>query len=104
MESGAWDGSPIAVDVESLSVGYHIVTLTVFDLGGNNVSDQVQVIVKQAASTTSTSGPTGPEGPAMAPLSPEAMVQWGVVGASWIGGFVVFLVAYEVILRRGRKY
>lgn len=98
LESGDWDGSPISLDLDTLALGLHDITLTVNDLGGNSVSDEVQVTV----TSSSSDGPTDPTQPELEPISPEAMVQWGIVGVSWIAGLAIFVIAYELIMRRGR--
>ncbi len=96
LESGDWDGSQITIGLDTLPLGLHVITLTVYDLGGNSVSDEVYVTV------TSDSDPTSPTQPDLEPISGDAMIQWGVVGASWIAGIAIFVIAYEIIMRRGK--
>jgi parallel beta-helix repeat protein len=80
----AWDGSPIVVNVDSMSPGTYNLTLVVTDEGGNVAGDTVLVTVfESATTTTTTTAPTittttttAPEGLGMALLGIE------------IGGFV----------------
>ncbi|MFW9964355.1 MAG: hypothetical protein ACFFCX_12365 [Candidatus Sifarchaeia archaeon] len=44
-QSGSWDGSTITVQLSSLGLGTHNVTLVVWDAAGNSASDQVDVTV-----------------------------------------------------------
>ena len=44
-QSGPWDGSPITVQLSSLGLGIHNITLAVWDAVGNSASDQVDVTV-----------------------------------------------------------
>lgn len=44
-QSGAWDGSPITVTLDTLPLGTHNITLAVWDGAGNIAWDQVDVLV-----------------------------------------------------------
>ncbi|MFX1483656.1 MAG: hypothetical protein ACFFCP_10745 [Promethearchaeota archaeon] len=44
-QSGPWDGSPITVQLSSLGLGTHNITLAVWDAAGNSASDEVDVTV-----------------------------------------------------------
>lgn len=44
-QSGAWDGSAITVQLSSLGLGTHNITLAVWDAASNTASDQVDVTV-----------------------------------------------------------
>jgi len=93
---GDWDGSTIDCEIGDLQVGTHLLVVTVYDLGGNSITDEVIVIVTDATGETSPSG-----GNPSTPLSPEAAAfQWSIVLVSWIGGFVIFFIAYEYIRKR----
>ncbi len=94
LESGDWDGSQITIRLDTLTIGLHVITLTVYDLGGNSISDEVHVTV------TSDSDPTSPTQPGLEPISGDSMIQWGIVGVSWIAGFAIFVIIYEFIMRR----
>ncbi len=48
---GPWDGDPINISVDNLAVGVYTYVCTVFDQGGNNVSDSVMVEVTSALDT-----------------------------------------------------
>jgi hypothetical protein len=43
--TGSWDGSPIVVDLDTLTLGLHNLTCAVYDLGDNMASDQVDVTI-----------------------------------------------------------
>lgn len=43
--SGSWDGSDIVVVLDTLTLGDHTLTITVYDINENSVSDQVDVSV-----------------------------------------------------------
>lgn len=66
--SGGWDGQPIIINVDCLSIGSYEYTLTVTDIGGNSESDVVVVTVTlddpsapPTTETTTTSSTTSPE-------------------------------------------
>ncbi|MFW9909957.1 MAG: hypothetical protein ACFFEF_15420, partial [Candidatus Thorarchaeota archaeon] len=44
-QSGSWEGSAITIQLSSLGLGTHNITLAVWDLAGNMASDQVDVTV-----------------------------------------------------------
>ncbi len=56
--SGYWDGSPIIVTVDGLSMGAHNVTITVWAMCGASVSDTLFVTVTAGGPTTTTSTTT----------------------------------------------
>jgi hypothetical protein len=67
--SGGWDGQPIIINVDWLSVGTYEYTLTVIDIGGNTMSDIVIVTVTSddptttsTETTTTSTQPTDPGG------------------------------------------
>ena len=45
LESGAWDGLPIVVMLDTLSLGNHTLTITVWDIAESDASDSVDVRV-----------------------------------------------------------
>ncbi|MHA1929846.1 MAG: DUF2341 domain-containing protein [Candidatus Thorarchaeota archaeon] len=57
--SGPWDGSVIQFSVDSLLVGNYRFTITVWDVDGNMVSDEVIVIVSPEGSTSTTTMDSG---------------------------------------------
>ena len=57
--SGPWDGSVIQFSVDSLLVGNYSFTITVWDVDGNMVSDEVIVIVSPEGSTSTTTMDSG---------------------------------------------
>jgi len=52
--SGGWNGQPIVVNVDYLIPGTYVYTCTVFDKGGNNATDSVNVTVTGEVITTTT--------------------------------------------------
>ena len=58
IDSGDWDGSPIIVNVDSLSVGVYNYTLVVYDAFNNSNSDTLLVTVTSPATTTSATTTT----------------------------------------------
>jgi len=44
-DSGAWDGTPISIDIDGLTPGVYVYILTVYDIGGLSISDTVTVTV-----------------------------------------------------------
>ncbi|MHA2198793.1 MAG: hypothetical protein ACXABN_02890 [Candidatus Thorarchaeota archaeon] len=50
--SGAWDGSPIVVSLNTLPLGTHNITLAVWDAAGNSAFDQVDVTVVDGTAPT----------------------------------------------------
>jgi hypothetical protein len=96
VDSGDWDGSPIECQLGTFQSGTHVLVITVYDLGGNSITDEVEVIVTELGGETSPS-----PGNQDTPLSPEAAAfQWSVVLASWIGGFAVFFIVFEYVTKR----
>ncbi|MFB0544911.1 MAG: hypothetical protein ACETVN_04300 [Asgard group archaeon] len=47
MSNGSWDGGPITVIVDGLSVGTYVYKCTVYDTSGNSASDTVPVMVTE---------------------------------------------------------
>ena len=45
LESGSWDGSPLEVMLDTLGLGTHTLTVTVWDIASNSVSDSVDATV-----------------------------------------------------------
>lgn len=82
VRSGAWDGSPISVDVDALAPGQYDFILIVTDLAGNSASDTVFVIVSAITPTTTT----GDLGPSLTSL----------VAGGGIGAIVLLAVAFFV--------
>ncbi len=58
IESGSWDGSPIVLNVDGLSIGTYNFTLVVFDSLGHWTNDTVFVTVIAGTTTTSTTPTT----------------------------------------------
>jgi hypothetical protein len=66
--SGGWDGQPIIINVDWLSIGSYEYTLTITDIGGNTETDMVIVTVTldnpsvtpTETTTTTGGGPTPP--------------------------------------------
>ncbi|MHA1248303.1 MAG: right-handed parallel beta-helix repeat-containing protein [Candidatus Thorarchaeota archaeon] len=54
VESGAWDGGQITVNVDGFGAGTYNYTLVVYDKAGNCASDTVLVTVMPVSSTTTT--------------------------------------------------
>jgi parallel beta-helix repeat protein len=82
---GSWGGSRIVVTVDTLEVGTHTLTLTVYDKSGNSVSDSVEVQVIPVS--------TPPEPPPEIPLIMIAIAAAGI-------GVVVVIGALLYVRKR----
>jgi hypothetical protein len=77
IDSGLWNGSNLAVNLDGLSPGTYNFTIVLYDSSGNSASDSVIVTVTQPETTpTSPTTPTGtPE-----PIDPMLLIVAGVAG------------------------
>ncbi len=77
IDSGLWNGSNLAVNLDGLSPGTYNFTIVLYDSSGNSASDSVIVTVTQPETTpTSPTTPTGtPE-----PIDPMLLIIAGVAG------------------------
>ncbi|MHA1908565.1 MAG: right-handed parallel beta-helix repeat-containing protein [Candidatus Thorarchaeota archaeon] len=86
VESGDWGGSRITVDVDGLSVGSHVFTITVYDRSGNSATDSVNVTVT-------------PIIPIEPPVPPVDWVLLLIIGGA-IGAVVVVIVIVYFLKKR----
>ena len=54
-DTGLWDTQNISVSIDGLSLGFHNLTLVVYDVGSNSVSDSVMVTIEDTTSPTISS-------------------------------------------------
>ncbi len=110
-DSGDWtiDMTSISISVDGLAVGSYTFRIEVTDIGGNEVFDEVVVTVNplttstttttSTSTTTTTATTTETTGPPE-PLPPHVFISWGVIIATWIGVFVVFLGVVELLYKK----
>ncbi len=100
LETHAWNGSPVTIDVDGLLAGTYNYTIVFYDESGNSVSDTVIVTVTPSSTTTTTTTTTSTT---QTTTSPEPSVQpslneFLIIAA--IGGVGLLIVVYCLYMRR----
>ncbi len=85
VDSGTWQGGPIAVNVDGLSVGTYNYTIVVYDAAGNWKSDTVFVTVLAQTGTTTATPPAGD-------MLTLILVIIGLFGAAAVGTVIVLVI------------
>ena len=91
--SGSLFGRVVSVDLDTLSLGSHTLTITVWDTSGNNGSDSVTVHVIEPTTTTAPQVSPPPIGFSFPDFDSTTLILYGI-------GFV-FLVATCLLFRKG---
>jgi hypothetical protein len=90
IDSGLWNGSNLAVNLDGLSPGVYNFTIVLYDSSGNSASDSVIVTVTQPETTpTSPTTPTGTS----EPIDPMLLV-------AGIAGVLVLLFVMMVFIKK----
>jgi hypothetical protein len=90
IDSGLWNGSNLAVNLDGLSPGAYNFTIVLYDSSGNSASDSVIVTVTQAETTpTSPTTPTGISGP----VDPLLLI-------GGVAGVLVLIVVVIVFIKK----
>jgi hypothetical protein len=90
IDSGLWNGSNLAVNLDGLSPGVYNFTIVLYDSSGNSASDSVIVTVTQPETTpTSPTTPTGTS----EPIDPMLLV-------AGIAGVLVLLLVVMVFIKK----
>ncbi len=116
VENDTWSSGSIVISLDGLSVGSYNYTILISDVGGNSVSDYVNVVVTDIITTTgettepttepTSSGPTESTptniGPPVTPppLPPYVMGSWIIIIATWALVFVGFFAVVEILKRK----
>ncbi|MHA2425593.1 MAG: hypothetical protein ACXAEF_12450, partial [Candidatus Thorarchaeota archaeon] len=120
VQSGNWDvDANISISLDGLPAGSYNYTIVVYDIGGNSVSDQVDVTVNEAETTTTTTTSTTTTTTSTTttttttsqtetstttqdddPFLTESLI---TIVASWVGSLIVVLVIAEIIIRRRNR-
>ncbi len=107
--SGGWDGQPIFINVDWLSVGSYEYTLTVIDIGGNSDSDVVIVTVtlddpSATTTETTTTTTTTDDGGSESPVNDKALRDAATFSMVMLSmGIIVGILGLGLILdRRGK--
>ncbi|MFW9870508.1 MAG: hypothetical protein ACFFEL_12855, partial [Candidatus Thorarchaeota archaeon] len=105
IRTGAWNSSSesISISVDGLTQGEYNYTISVSDIGGNSIADQVIVTVQPSTTpitTTTTSQPTQTTTTESPPPSQNPLQQILLVVLTWVVTGIVVVAIAEVIIRK----